>query len=223
VLLAALECCEGDLDKIFTAEDLLLSAWTRDKAEWGLRGHENEHPDSEKIYKELDRVSVKGKNVRGGLVGLGLLERIRQRTYRLTTAGLALASQGPGVDPAVRGTAERALADAVSTIISHSVFQEWIRDSKAPKHFRDAGHFWGIAPGTPPAVIRSRILRVDKTLADARDVLNRKGVDEISGKGGKALFARRDLERAVEFHSTLKERFKKDLTVLQVDVADVDN
>ena len=83
VLLAVLECSGGKLDKIFTAEELLLAAWVRDKVEWGLRGHEQEHPDSEKIYKELDRVSVKGKNVRGGLVGLGLLERIRQRTYRL--------------------------------------------------------------------------------------------------------------------------------------------
>lgn len=71
--MAAMDCCGGDLNKIFTAEDLLLAAWDRDRVEWGLRGHEYEHPDSEKIYKELDRVSVKGKNVRGGLVGLGLL------------------------------------------------------------------------------------------------------------------------------------------------------
>jgi hypothetical protein len=223
VLLAALECCGGDLEKIFTAEDLLLAAWARDKAEWGLRGHEKEHPDSEKIYKELDRVSVKGKNVRGGLVGLGLLERIRQRTYRLTTAGLALASQGPGVDPSIRGTAERALADAISAIMSHSVFQDWIRDPNTPKHFRDAGHFWGVAPGTPPGVVRSRILRIDKTLDDARCILDRKGVDEISGKGGKALFERSDLERAFEFHTTLKERFKKDLKVLQVDMTGLGN
>jgi hypothetical protein len=220
VLLAALECCGGNFEKIFTAEDLLLAAWARDKVEWGLRGHEQEHPDSEKIYKELDRVSVKGKNVRGGLVGLGLLERIRQRTYRLTTAGLALASQGTGVDPSIRGTAERALGDAVSAIISHSVFQEWIRDPSTPKHFRDAGHFWGIAPGTPPSVIRSRILRVDNTLRDARQVLDSKGVEEISGKGGKSLFDRNDLERASQFQSTLKERFNKDLAVLQ---ANIDN
>lgn len=218
VLLAALDCSGGDLKKIFTAEDLLLAAWTRDKAEWGLRGHESEHPDSEKIYKELDRVSVKGKNVRGGLVGLGLLERIRQRTYRLTTAGLALATEGPGVDPSMRGTAERALADAVSAIISHPIFRDWIRDSKAPKHFRDAGQFWGIAPGTPPSVIRARILHVDTTLRQAKDILDTKGVDEISGKGGKALFERKELERAGEFQAALKERFKNELGVLQVDV-----
>jgi hypothetical protein len=218
VLLAALDCCGGDLNKIFTAEDLLLAAWDRDKVEWGLRGHEHEHPDSEKIYKELDRVSVKGKNVRGGLVGLGLLERVRQRTYRLTATGLALASQGPGADPALRGTAERALADAVSALISHPVFNEWVRDPSMPKHFRDAGHFWGIAPGTPPSVIRSRVLQVDKTLKEARDILDSKGLEEISGKGGKSLFDRTDVERALGFQSALKQRFGRDLAILQVDL-----
>jgi hypothetical protein len=38
---------------------------------WGLRGHEQQHPDSEKIYVELDRASIGGRNVRGGLAGLG--------------------------------------------------------------------------------------------------------------------------------------------------------
>ena len=78
VLLAALDCSGGDLQTTFTAEELLLSAWKRDPLAWGLRGHEREHPDSEMIYKELDRVSVGGRNVRGGLVGIGLLEKVRQ-------------------------------------------------------------------------------------------------------------------------------------------------
>ena len=60
LLLAAVDCSVGDMEKTFTAEELLLAAWKRDRAAWGLRGHENDHPDSEKIYKELDRVSVRG-------------------------------------------------------------------------------------------------------------------------------------------------------------------
>src|SRR5262245_16839130 len=61
VLLAAVECSGGDLNEVFTAEDLLLAAWRRDPMAWGLRGHENEHPDSEKIFVELDRVSMHGR------------------------------------------------------------------------------------------------------------------------------------------------------------------
>ncbi len=97
VLLAAMECSGADLQKTFTAEDLLLVAWRRDPMAWGLRGHETKHPDSERIYTELDRASVRGSNVRGGLAGLGLFEKVQQRTYRLTPAGLAAASEVPGL------------------------------------------------------------------------------------------------------------------------------
>src|SRR5260370_15869456 len=128
VLLAALECSGGDMQKTFTAEELLLAAWERDRAAWGLRGHETEHPDSEKIYKELDRVSVRGRNVRGGLVTLGLLEKVQQRTFRLTPAGFAVASEAAGTSPEVRATAVRRLADAVSAILSHPVLARWIKD-----------------------------------------------------------------------------------------------
>lgn len=215
VLLAAMECSSGDLKNTFTAEDLLLAAWKRDRMAWGLRGHETEHPDSERIYTELDRASVRGSNVRGGLVGLGLFEKVQQRTYRLTPAGIAAASEVAGADPSFRGKAERALADAVSNILSHPVFREWMKDPELPKRFRDAGHFWGIAPGTPPSVIRTRIGHVHKTLETARSMLNEKGIEEIAARHGRVLFDRTDIERAMEFQATLKRRFAKDLSTLQ--------
>lgn len=220
VLLAALDCSGGDLQKTFTAEDLLLSAWKRDPLAWGLRGHEQEHPDSEKIYTELDRASVKGSNVRGGLAGLGLFEKVRQRTYRLTPAGLTAASQIAGADSSAKGKAERALADAVARVLSHPVFREWIKDPLMPKYFRDAGHFWGVAPGTPPSVIRTRIGAVDKTLETARSLLESKGVDGIAAQHGRALFDRNDIIRAYEFQKMLKTRFAKDLATLSVELAE---
>jgi len=216
VLLAALQCSGGDIHKSFTAEDLLLAAWKRDPVAWGLRGHEREHPDSEKIYVELDRASVKGKYVRGGLVGLGLFEKVRYRTYRLTPAGLIEASEVTGVEQGMRGTAERTLADAVASILSHPVFLEWLKNPEMPKHFRDAGYFWGVAPGTPPSVIRARIRDVDNTLEKAGSLLKASGVKEIVARHGKTLFDQTDIYRAMEFHETLKQRFTAELTTLNV-------
>lgn len=218
VLLAAVECSGGDLNEVFTAEDLLLAAWRRDPMAWGLRGHENEHPDSEKIYVELDRVSMHGRNVRGGLAGLGLLEKVHQRTYRLTTAGLAAASEGAGASPSVRGKAERVLADAIDRILSHQVFQDWLRDPSLPKNFRDAGHFWGVAAGTPPGAIRSRILDIDQTLVSAGSLLDKTSNDAVASRHGDILFERGDVSRAAEFQATLKQRFKRELSTLQVDL-----
>jgi hypothetical protein len=214
-----LECSKGDLEKTFTAEDLLLSAWKRDPLSWGLRGHEYEHLDSEKIYVELDRASVKGKNVRGGLAGLGLFEKVRQRTYRLTLAGLDAASQIEGADSTAKAKAERALADGVARVLSHPVFRDWVKNPSMPKHFRDAGHFWGVAPGTPPSVIRSRIREVDQTLHAARSLLDSKGTDGIAAQHGRTLFDRTDVLRAEEFQKVLSTRFAKDLATLTVELA----
>jgi hypothetical protein len=82
-------------------------------------------------------------NVRGGLVGLGLLEKVRQRTYRLTPAGLMEASSITGADVGAQGKAERVLSDEIGRIVSHPVFQDWLKEPSLPKYFRDAGHFWG--------------------------------------------------------------------------------
>jgi hypothetical protein len=186
---------------------------------WGLRGHEQEHPDSEKIYVELDRASVGGRNVRGGLAGLGLLEKVHRRTYRLTPAGLSAASEVIGAAPSMRGKAERALENAIATILSHPVFSEWAKDQTTPKRFRDAGHFWGIAVGTPPRVIQKRIAEIDYTLEKAMAILAEKGRDEIASRHGQVLFSRADVQRAAEFQATLKSRFAKELSTLQADVS----
>jgi hypothetical protein len=210
VLLSALEFTGGDLRKPFTAEDLLMRAWERDPVAWGLRGYERQHPDSEKIRVEIDRA-----NVKGGMVGLGLFEKIRQRTYRLTPSGLLAASKVKEADPSSRAMAERALADAIKDIISHPVFLSWTKDSATPKYFRDAGHFWGIAPGTPPSVISARIRDTDQTLAKAAALLDERRTDEVAERHGKVLYDRTDIKRAQEFHATLKQRFANDLSTLK--------
>ena len=104
----------------------------------------------------------------------------------------------------------------MDAILSHSVFRGWLKDPSSPRVFRDAGHFWSIAPGTPARVIRARILDIDKTLEKAMGLLDAGGVDEIAARHGKALFDRGDIERAKSFNAMLKERFAKDLTTLQV-------
>jgi hypothetical protein len=219
VLLAALDCSGGNLEKTFTSEDLLVSAWKRDRLAWGLRGYEREYPDNDKIHKELDGRGARQGSASTGIVSSGLLLRVRQRIYRLTPTGLAAAAEVVGAEPDTRGKAERVLADAVDAILSHSVFRAWLKDSSSPKHFRDAGHFWGVAPGTPPRVIQTRILDIERTLQKALSLLDAGGVDEIAARHGKALFDRTDIERAMNFQVALKERFAKDLATLQVKLA----
>ena len=216
VLLAALDYSEGDLEKTFTSEDLLVGAWKKDRLAWGLRGYEQDYPDVDKLRKELDSRGPREGGAATGLVSSGLLLRVGQRMYRLTPAGLAAAAEVVGAAPDARGKADRVLADAVGTILSHSVFRGWLKDASFPRHFRDAGHFWGIAPGTPPKVIQNRVLDIDRTLEKALSLLDAAQIDEVAARHGKVFFDRTDIERAANFQATLKRRFAKDLATLQV-------
>ena len=48
----------------------------------------------------------------------------------------------------------------------------------------------------------------------ARQFLNEHVVDEIADARGKVLFDRNDVERCIQFQQTLKDRFAKELTIL---------
>lgn len=210
LLLAAIACSNGDLRVTFTAEDLLIRAWERNKAAWGLRGYEDQHPDPEKIYKELNR---RGEN---GLVGLGLLEQVNPLVFRLTPAGLAAASELNPDDIKVREKASRELQEQIKTILGHAVFRAWLEDPSTPKSFHKAGAFWGIAPGTPPRVARERVAFVEMTLRAAEALLVARDIETVSDEHRRALFDRHDIQRCLEFQRTMKERFAKELQRLGV-------
>lgn len=218
VLLAALDCSGGDVEKTFSAEDLLVAAWKKDRSAWGLRGYERDYPDVDKLRKELDSRGAREGGSATGLVSSGLVLRVGKRMYRLTPAGFSAAAEVVGAEPDARGKADRILADAVDAILSHSVFRGWLKDPSTPKHFRDAGHFWSVAPGTPSKVIQTRVLDIDRTLEKALGLLNIGGVDEVAVRHGKVLYDRSDIERAITFQTTLKQRFGKDLATLQVKI-----
>ncbi len=210
VLLAALACGEGNCEKTFTSEDLLVSAWKSDKPAWGLRGYEDAHPDADKIHKELDGRGAANK----GIIGMGYVERVHNRVYRMTPAGLMAGSALRPADPIVREKAGRTLEHEIKQILEHTVFRAWLQNPALPKHFRDAGHFWGIAPGMPPRTVRERVEAIERTLRAASAFLAESGVEEVAAQRGGILFQREDVRRSLEFHECLKQRFSRDLSLL---------
>jgi hypothetical protein len=209
ILLTAFVLSGGDPQRTLTAEEILVHAWEKDKLAWGLRGFEQSHPDSSKLFKELDVHA--GKQ---GIVGQGLLEKVHRRVYKITAAGCVAASALQPKDAVAREKADRQLEQAVKQIIEHPVFKEWLTDRMRPKYFREAGHFWGIAPGTPPKTVKERVDSVEQTLRAALKVLDERNVNEIIEQRGKVLFDRKDVERCLEFQQVLKERFARDLALL---------
>ncbi|HEV2757136.1 MAG TPA: hypothetical protein VG318_15320 [Actinomycetota bacterium] len=215
ILLAALECSGGDLDKTFTMEDLLVAAWGLDRVAFGLRGFENEHPDSDRLTRELDS---RGKDQKG-LVDQGLVTKVRARVYRLTVKGLQRASAMTPDDVGAREKVDRNLEESVRAVLDHDVFRSWIQDHARPKSFREAGHFWGVAPGTPPRVIRERVERIDHVVRAAVEELDSRDLQELADGRGRVAFDRQDLDRVQEFQETLKSRFADDLRLLNAYVS----
>lgn len=213
LLAAALRRSKGELDAEFSAEELLVEAWQADKQAWGLRGHENLYPDSDRITRELDS---RGKGQQG-LVGQGLLARVEPRVYRLTAKGMAAATKVEGGRDESYAKLSRALETQVRRILEHPVFVSWLKDPSTPTRFRDAGHFWEIAPGTPARVIRDRILTIEETLQAAEDLLDDHDADYFSDPRGAVLYEKEDINRALEFQDTLRRRFADDLKMLGVD------
>lgn len=212
VLAAALTCSGGDPQKTFSFEDLLVQAWRDDPSSWGLRGYEGEHPDPERLHREVDS---RGKG-QEGLVGTGLLEKVETRVYRLTPKGMvAAASAQPDSSEERRGV-ERTLAGEVRRIIEHPVFVGWLKEPDAPRRFREAGRFWGVAAGMPPETVRGRVSGVEDTLNAALELLESRAAARDGRSGGKSLYEREDIERALDFQEAMKERFARDLRLLGV-------
>ena len=206
VLLAAVSLCDGDSDRRFTAEELSVAAWKQDKLSFGLRNYENDYPDSNKLFKSIDS--------KGGLVAKGFIIRVGDRTFRLSAGGIAAASRISPSDPEQQLKLERPIAEAVNKLVSHPVFQEWLGDKTKPTKFAAAGHFWGVAPGMPPRVVRDRIANIESTLNEALQYMETRGVTALFREKDRVLCERKDIERCLECHAVLKQRFFKELEIL---------
>lgn len=206
VLLAALKCTGGNIEQSFTAEQLIVTAWEMDKSAFGLRGFEEKYPDSNRLFTNTD-----GKD---GLVSKGYFNKAGERMFRLSPSGLTSAVALQPENTAHQVKLERELASQVNKILSHPVFRDWLVDHSKPARFHGAGHFWGIAPGTPSRLVRERVNQVDSTLLAALEYMKRRGVSQLYEERGKALCEQIDIERSLEFNKVLKTRFAKELKVL---------
>lgn len=206
VLLAAMRLCGGDSGRSFTAEELAIAAWLDDKASFGLRSYENVYPDSNKLFKSIDS--------KGGLVAKGLIVKVGDRTFRLSAGGIAAGSRLNPSNPEQQLKLEREFATAVNKLVSHSIFAEWLKDHAKPTKFSAAGQFWGVAPGTPPRVVRDRIANIEATLKQALQYMVTRGVSALFKEKDRVLCERGDIERCLEFHDVLKQRFSKELAIL---------
>jgi hypothetical protein len=62
--------------------------------------------------------------------------------------------------------------------------------------------------------VRHRLEAVEDTLVAAEDLLDHRELEEVGDRHGRLLFERADVERGLEFHRAMKERFRSELVLL---------
>jgi hypothetical protein len=196
LLLAALALEEQGRSP-FREESLVVAAWERAPAAFGLRGYEDRHPSSNRVICEI----VGNRR----LVRRGLLARVGAKLYALTPAGRALAHKLSG-RPAPAGAAGLLLR------LEASAAAQMHRAGRTTNiTFKDAAAFWGLSDGDCGGQLDRRLELVASTLEDARQ---RAGAGAWVLEDGREVSAD-DVDRLHRAHDYLSARFARILSLMR--------
>lgn len=190
-----------DLGEPFHESDLCLAAWKRSTRLFGLRTHETEHPDLNRVRSALCH--------RGGPVEKGHLARCgKPLTYKLTPGGRAEAKAIKAGQRNGHKIKTLRLPDDIEEELGRMLF------SRAWKNFlmgrpicwHDALQFWGATHSTnghPQAALEL----VDDCLRDCDDYRTSEGLNFRDGR----VVSDKELNRLRACDQSLREAFKKEL------------
>lgn len=200
----------GEQRMAFSAEQLVVGAWKEFPESFGLRGilddeGRPEYPDSNRVYKEI----MGSKTLRKR----GLLEKISNKTYRLTEAGkqraLLLADQK--IQDIARRNLDRSLQENMRRLFRTRAYTKFRSETMTKVTFFDACSFWGISP-------RSSAMNLEAKLAHTKEILYR--VKEYVGIGTVFLdrsseVSAGDIDGLIQLHSDLQGKFAEELDVIR--------
>ncbi|MFL5338591.1 MAG: hypothetical protein ACJ8F7_00350 [Gemmataceae bacterium] len=156
----------------FSEWDLTLASWNRDRNRFGLRGFAQQYPDHKRVMMEI--MGRKPHNP----IFLGLMEKVRKNTYRLTALGRAEAARlRGGVEKHPRAGSKPAALDhydQMKELLTQQAFTRWRDDPDEPRRWADVLTFLGAEPGGDDAAEKFR--KVQKTLKAAMDWCNERDV-----------------------------------------------
>jgi hypothetical protein len=191
--------------KTFSAEELVMAAWSRFPDTFGLQGFESKHPDSNKVLWR-----IMGKK---GLRATGWLQKVREKTYRLTEAGRITATEltRNGLDSDGRaGDFSRHAREILARLLASSALAK-VKEGKVELlAFRDAEEFWNISTRTNANTLTSRLADVETVLTSADQMIAKTG-KSLSLQNGSAQVGRPEIRDLRKTHEVLQAQFKTNL------------
>jgi len=212
LLLAAYDLMQAGR-KSFSAEDLVVAAWKKFPDVFGLSGHLDDkgqpvYPDSNRVFAEI----MGSKPIRER----GLLVKVGNKMYQVTDAGReyahSLNSSTPTESRVRKAGLARPTIEALKKLLSSKVVEKAKNNRPDDITFYDACAFWGVSPMSSAIELEGRISNFEKIVDTARGVLRGKAAS--FGHGGEG-FGADDLNRLMEVHALLQEKFKAEIAVIR--------
>ncbi|MCX6633894.1 MAG: hypothetical protein NT090_02175 [Acidobacteria bacterium] len=194
----------------FTAEDLVVSAWTAYPDTFGLAGHVdasgvNLYPDSNRVFAEI--MGSKPIRHRGWLVKVG------NKTYRLTEAGreraLALSSaNGSAVEKISLSRTSKEELERLLAVNATKKYRAGLPDEIT---FHDACAFWKISARSAAIEFTGNFNNIERLFESATKAAM--GQDFTFRHGGTVI-GLSDLALLKELQRFMRERFSKEIDVI---------
>jgi len=207
-LLVAAAQISGSGRDAFTAEDLVVAAWQLFPDTFGLQGYAHQYPDSNRVLTYI-MGSTKG------LAGSGLTERVGEKTYRLTSAGLAAASAlAGGADDEQRAALDRRLMSEVARLAETKALQKFQEGRRETITERDALKFLAVSARSEGNKVRARLSDVEQAIAAGTSAVAAAQGNPIALDRGRRILAATDMADLRACYEYVREVFADELAQL---------
>lgn len=207
-LLVAAASISGTGRDAFTAEDLVVAAWERFPDTFGLQGYADSYPDSNRVLTYI-MGSTKG------LAGTGQIERVGEKTYRLTSAGLAAAaSLIGGADEQQRAALDRRLITEVARLVEAVAFQKAQEGRRAQITEREALKFLGVSARSDGNKVRARLSDIEQAIAAGNAAVAAAQGTPLALDRGRRVVGAEDMADLQACYDYIREAFADELAQL---------
>jgi hypothetical protein len=192
----------------FTAEALTVACWKESPRTFGLKGYDDQFPDSNKVLTCI--MGERGLARRGWLVKLG------QKLYSLSRQGKEEAKRVMAGDdsplPKRRALARiqvpKDLEQQLVGLFTTTAFRRYEEGMKREITFKDACKFWGMTESASGESVDQALKRVPAILDSVENLLIGETVELSNGQS----VSQADLKSLANVHKFLTEQFSRHLS-----------
>ena len=209
ILLAAFQL-EEQGHSPFSAEALIVSAWQKYPRTFGLKGYDDQYPDSNKVL-----ASIMGEK---GLARRGWLTKMGQKLYSLSQEGRVAVRrllQGEDQPESIKRDVPNKLSKEhdkqLQGLFVTTAYEKFREGRQQELTFADACRFWNITENLSADALDARLDHQRAALAEIERQLGTSNANLSDGHN----ISGEDIALLCDIHNHLLQRFSRHLTLVR--------